>query len=595
MDNIYKTAPDNNFPVHMQSKPIWGAAVKGIALLCWLFSLGTVVQAQSRGQTVVLNLKRTETALADAGLAGSIIINGPTIRGASAGAPPLDNPAARDSFDQLALNLITIRLADQGLLKLSDLVGHLVREDYDTPPWRRALRVYNLMNGSAGFAYVPPDYLEQLDKQHLPGLWLEARAAGIMVGHEPAGLYLLMRVAEAVSGKSLSVLIRDELITPLGLTPADIRLADSFIPNMQFSNMAMARLVQLLIRNRDQNYQPYLEPIAHKILTREPVWAFLPTGPRRIQGLAEISLGGARVLASPKILPAKRGERVHSGAIIAALPEQNIAFVLPAGADIQALTPVLQTIAPATGNIADRWLAAARELPEAPPTKSARFIRDVAPFATLADRMPLTNNPLVLTPIGQGALELASNNKRISFTRTAPFTYESADGNRLLLAPDNLFKQFILDGVPYRAVRWAAEPWTKPLYAALASLALLTLLIYWRTDLDPRYRCMARLAPLGLLLTWAGTGLDLWLYNQFIFVQHWPWLIIIWRLAMLVGLAMIAAIPTYIFLLTRESELLPLKIRFAVQMHFLLILPAALLFIAIHVAWGLAPDIIPVW
>lgn len=505
----------------------------------------------------------------------TIYVNGPFTYG-------LTEELAQKKFElgrlrQSVLTLITLRMAAEHVVDLDEAVVRSLPNLIDDNPFRIAITPRHLLTETAGFAVPPSDV--PFDKKN-PVFFHQVRSAGQIAHSDPAGWHLLALFLEAKSGKPLKKLTTEYLlkaISPEAMASDDLNTGNGFF---------IADMVRLLIHNRGRDGARFLPADLYDQLALRHNWRLHPVDPRRALGGILHHTGKRQWLSPPNISGGK-------GPTFIAFPKNGIAFI-HLGTPNESYMETVFSIAD------DRFL------PPQPDTRfreaegiydngyrfNGLYVRTDAPTAELRDRLRLlANETITLTDLQNGTLQVkASNGQQYVYTKKVPFYYENEVGERLILSPYRQGGYAIYGETAYRYV----GPLGSRMFAfdalPVALFVLLTSVLYLRSKVSNRWRKMALFASGGTLLIIATATLDYYYWSTALYQWHMPWLVILWRVLLNIGVALTLSVPLFALSFVKKNELPEGAGVFTAPLHLAAMSIASIVLFLILIVWGLAGE-----
>ncbi len=506
------------------------------------------------------------------------------------------------ALSRIVLSAVTLRLIDQGKLSLDDQAPVLIPDILEKIPFQKIITIRDLLSGTAGFA-VPPWYIEN---EYNPNIIvdtftpyiIQARGAGQMPHDDPVGWAILAKILERVTKQTLTELITDEVIKPIGLTGQEIRIPDNtsiFSPifDMEASGKFIAELGRLLIRNRSVDGR-FLTPETYKLFTEMPSWKLHPLAPKKVLLLQQSYKNDNAMLT----LSTNR-----SNWRLIAFPEQGSAFVTK-----EVSREKLNDLAT---EVAKKYFPKGRGNPEngfaeklrEPKLLNGIYVKEQYPNTSLKTRLEnIENATVTISRLNDGNLSLqsAGNTKveNVSFFRkAAPYHYISLiDEHRTLtFSPARAGGYFILDGKTYRHIGLIGDKNLVIKPVVWLFILLLSAIIYWprtlrNTPLAIQIRRMGMFSVAGVLLIGIGIYCELHYWADALYLWNKPMLVFLWRLILNIGLMAILTIPMFTLSITKRKLIPGGVLGAGMNLHIVCLTAASLLVFFIMVAWGIAGE-----
>lgn len=567
-------------------------AFRAFAIALLIFLLGGTAWPQA----VVLRpgdvLPRLKEASADA-----FYINGPQVHGLTDDMAETRYPLGGSA--KYVLALVTLRLVDKGVIDLDEPVAKAVPDLLDFNPFEVAVTPWHLLTETAGFASPQPDLPPGASTAPLRYFMIKMRGAGQIAVDDPIGWQLLKAFLEQRTGQPLPDLLAQEIYEPLGLGPEAFRPAAPVpwhvpLSDHTASGATVARLLQILARNRQANGEAYLSPDAYGWLTTRPLWQMHPMGPKRLAGLAWQRFGVHAALA----IPSSGFETISA----LALPDAGLVFIdLDKMAHVkiqQAFEALVADHLPPNLNEAALRDQAAQLLP--PEETGFRFgCADIPPGLRQRLAHAATCNLGVRAGEG-GTLRLQAHNyDAISIaaaTNTAPFFYETGRTSQpLILSPYRAGGYAVWGGRTFVRVDFlgALQIYVQP-YVPLMVILLLSCALHIRSNTSVQWRRFAVMGTVGTLLVAFGLYADWFWWPSVLYEWQQPWLITLWRVGLNIGLMLVLSLPMFAasFIQRQNMPKSGLALLFAGP-HLGLIALAAIALFLTTVIWGVAGTFSP--
>lgn len=128
---------------------------------------------------------------------------------------------------------------------------------------------------------------------------------------------------------------------------------------------------------------------------------------------------------------------------------------------------------------------------------------------------------------------------------------------------------------------------------ALLLLIVLSGGIYWKWGHNKAWRHMGRYSLIGSLLFAGGIACELLYFEAALFGLGSLWPVVLWRLAMNLGLALLLSLPLYAWQFTRKADMPTGPAAFIAPIHLTALTAASLLLFLMAAAWGVAGHLSP--
>ncbi len=519
-------------------------------------------------------------------------INGPITQGLSA--VTANQHYRLGPMSRSVLTLTALRMLAAGRLDLDENIARTLPDLLPENPFRVAVTPRHILTETAGFA-VPPrtDGLVTLDHY-----LTQVRTAGKIAHADSVGWSLLAVFLEAKGADTLENLINKHLLNPLGLASGSLKLgtgasALSRLQDMTGNGALIAEISRLTVRNRDKNGTRFLPKDIYAQFTQKQSWRMHPVGPRRLLGSALTDVGKRSYIHPPTEPISANFNKAPLGASFVTFPKQGISFVTLNGIDpdfLHAIEAIAdQSFLPAQP---DNRIAQAQGLSDRNIRFNGNYVRSDAPSAWLAHRLKtLASERLTLSDTSDGTLYLEfTNGERLTFQKRAPYLFDSLGGERVILSPYRQGGYLVLDGTLYRFIGILGNTEFVLDLMPVVMLILLSSAVYLGSNVSPRWRRMALFGTLGTLMVAGGIAADYYLWPKAVFIWDSSWLVILWRIMLNTGLALVLSLPLFAISFTRKNEMPQGAAIFIAPLHLALISVSALVLFLILVAWGVAGE-----
>lgn len=536
-------------------------------------------------------------------------VNGPMLVGAEGLEAEELVPLGRAS--KLLLTFAVLRLVDQGMLSLDTPLHMILPDLIEDNPFEPPVRVSHLLAETAGYA-VPPWYPLGQDGASmtlpkdgtLDPYLITLRYAGRMHHDDVVAGALMSETLKVVSGQDIMTLLAEQVLAPLGLDPDHLDLdtnsglPDKFAPVLGLK--ATRALLKALARQLyDRPRQRLLSASLQPRLVERTDWTLHPLSLTRTLGLERRIVAGHRLLLLEQ-------PPCSAGVTLAALPAQDLVFIeeyVPDDLcktstflkDIAAL--VRQQVPP--GQWGRRILEQAQSL-SLPTRLSGFYVQESLPRASLSSRLgAIYQDTVFLKPDGpSGRFEFRRGPEATRYQPTGPLVWTDQSGTRegtLVLSPIGGHGYFYRsDGTLYRYIGLLGDMRLvlSPLPWMLILIASGGLQIFNRTD--KAWRRMGVNALVGTILFGGGLSADLNGWQWALYELEAPWLIVLWRLLLNIGLSLMLSVTLYGFYIAKRKDLMPIGVwLMPCALHLTVLTAAPLILFLLTVAWGVAGTITP--
>ncbi len=513
------------------------------------------------------------------------------------------------SSAKMLIALTTLKMIDEGQIKLDDpfhmLVPDLIDEDTFTVP----LVVAHALTETSGFAtpawlsreWSAPENLHT--KEKLSPYLIKLRTAGQMAHDDSVGWTLLVAALERISGLDIISLMHKTFLGDAQTSVPIIRISNNSpypapfqkVLSLEATGMFISQLAKLTYRNQWQGVR-FLSDELYENFSKKVTWMMHPLAPNRTLGMTSAFLGNYKTKNWWSSCSRDTG-----GTSIISRPENALAYVLvqktgDCTALHKALAHIKESFEAYLGPTQD--LKTALQLVntfKAPSELGGRYIVDSLPTAWLAakHRRIAKSEVLFNVEADQTAAILIKGRENITFKQIALYTYQASDGAILALSPYKLGGYFTYKDQTYRKI----EALGNPLYVLTpypwAVLILLTGLIYVRSRFGPAFRRLGQLCILGSVLFYTGVWVETAFWPAMMYIYENPWLAALTRVVTNIGLMMILTVPMIVLSITRHRQSLSGLWALIAPIHILLLMVAAMLLFLLSIAWGVAGEIWP--
>ncbi|NVJ96919.1 MAG: beta-lactamase family protein [Alphaproteobacteria bacterium] len=560
------------------------------ALLTFLLAACMAVNAFA--QAIVLRpddvLPRLKEASADA-----FYINGPMVHG-------LSDEMATTYYElgdtaKLVLALITLRLADRGVINLDESVAKALPDLLEFNPFEVAITPRHLLTETAGFAKPEPGLTARAETAPLQYFLIKIRGAGQIAVHDPIGWRLLGAYMEEQTGKPLSDVINDELLTPLGMASASLQYGRETpwqipLSSAKATGALIARILEVLVHDSQSQRTGFLSQAAHDILADTPDWQMHPMGPTRFPAFQQIH----SEYHAPLMLA---GNTCLRGITLLALPKAGLVFAdlsdIGCIAFVKTATALLDAQVPPTFQ-----KAALREKAAilVPPTEIGHHFACADSPPGLYSRIAHTSAcKLVVRQTGGDGLTLRGFNydaiRNATVSNTAPYLYETpGDTPPLILSPYKAGGYAVWGGQTYvRTDLLGLIQERLHIYLPLMVIVLMSSMLHLKSTTSVQWRRFAVMGTLGTALTAFGLFADWHWWPTVLYEWQQPWLIALWRTGLNIGLMLVLSLPMFAMSFVRRQNMPKdgVALLFAGP-HLGLISLAAIALFLTTVIWGVA-------
>lgn len=524
---------------------------------------------------------------------GAFYLNGPETHGLVPGAADKIFPLGDTAKYVLALT--TLRLADKGMIDLDAPVGKSVPDLIEFYPFEVAITPKHLLTETAGFARPVED--AAMDAP-LAYFLVKVRGAGQISVPDPVGWHLLAALIERTAGKDIQQVVQDELFAPLGVTDAvqsgHPPGADKHrvpLSSLKIKLSTVTRLARFMLNSDPLGAPAFLTAESYALLARGPVWRMHPMAPAHQAGGVIRSVNG-RHLWQVGLSP-----QSTEGIWLIALPKEGLLFISPYKTpfDAQTFQMAVQSIVHdflPPGTEEDRALAEASRL--VPPAEIGHRFHCAASSAALADRVQNAKSCFLnLIPASEGSFfaSLSDDSRALIYQNQVPYVYKPN-----LQASDLVLSPFKAGGYAVLGDRTYVRVDTLGLLQARAGdflpliiLTLATAIFHLRSETSVQWRRMAAFCVIGGTLVSIGLYADWHYWAAVLYDWQMPWLVMLWRAGLNIGLMLLLAVPmlSTTFIRTQNMPTQGFALLFAGPHLGLLSLAAIALFL-VTVFWGLA-------
>ncbi|SDD38426.1 serine hydrolase domain-containing protein [Kordiimonas lacus] len=526
--------------------------------IMWLSLM--LMAAPAFGQAVVLRpddvLPRLKEAAPEA-----FYINGHDVHGIADEMAEAYYPLGDSA--KYVLALVTLRLADKGVISLDEPVAKAMPNLMDFNPFEVAITPGHLLAETGGFARP----VAGMNEAPLNYYLIKSRGAGQVSLHDPIGWRLLQAFLEKRTGQSVVDLLTQELLRPLGLSEEALMPVETRYPDVTATPLsdavlrgdAVIALARLLLVNEDASGAPFLTPENHARLISDPLWQMHPLGFDAMAGSRRYRSGSHEWVQLGHCRP---------GVSVVAFPASGIAYVDPEATPFpstqsQSCTGKLfreRALSNATANIPPTWtrqeaIAAADKLLE-PEQLGGRYqcanisawVKDRvdgSETCTLTTRM-IDGETLTATIVWPPRADFVAGpplSRRYQWE--APYAYRGS-----LAEPPLIFSPYKAGGYAYIGdvayVKVGMLGYIRPIagnYTPLMIIILLTGALHIRSKTSVQWRRYGWFCLTGAALVGFGLYADWHWWPTVLYKLQMPWLIVLWRTGLNVGLMLMLALP----------------------------------------------------
>lgn len=599
-----------------------GAILKALKFLWYKVLLGALAgvsiiaaSAPSLSQAIVLNPADIVPELtADAPDTRVFYINGALTHGLT-GAEDDQRRYSSPAATKLLLSLLTLRMADSGVLDLDAPVSQILPELVPANPFAATITVRHLLQETAGFASPPLSITSQqieapLSNEKLAPFAINIRGAGQASNHDPVGWAILVTLVEQVGGAPTAQLIEHQITQPLGLQGGSLNVRYHSLGGVamplaaKMSLASFAEIIRPLIRNRDVGNQPFLNRDTHAAFVGgSGGFRLHPNGNSASSGISVENKTGFGMVTG-------LNAACDTQLAFAAFPAQGVAFIAADGVNGKTgdcAPSVVYTIAlkqakkhfPQTNTTATPKPELAR-----PSKLEGRYIPADRSPAGLSERLTIMQlDWLTLYGDGKGGLVVKQRDgSPMVYREISPYEYATTAEN--MLGSELLFSPYRLGGYLAVSDGFGAEKLyrrvdslgrTAPLFALMpfALLLIASAGIYAFRPPTSLWRKMALFGLVGSALVGTGLYFEINSWAAVLYEQNQPWLIVSWRTVLNGGLMLMLALPMFVFSFSRGKTIPRGAMRLILVPHLALITAAALTVFITLVMAGVAGTFAP--
>lgn len=578
----------------------------GIKLVVPLLALAFAQLAEispARAQGIVLDPEETMAPLTEA-LPDSALfmVNGPATTLANASGETF---VPLGSFQKPLLALLTLRLADEGVVALDAPLNRYVPDVIDGGPFKAPINLRHLLQETGGFASPPLSLeplplAESLDHSALRRFAISLRSAGQVSRHDPVGWAVVIAALEAATGNTIKALLTDHIFAPMALDANSLTLghqrlsADRLPLVIEMEASAYTVLAGLLIRNRDAAGDLFLDYGTYQDL---------------IQGLQGHRMHPYGDVSSYGITIRRRGPhswleplhpRCKTPGHLMAFPREGTVIGAAAGDTALCLPNLVRagSLAVARKHFPGRP-APERDGPSLvrPSKLEGRYVPADRSPAALNERLDLLQSDW-LSVFGYTGEQLRTRRRDgpVAFyqqTEAYQFTREESGAAQLTFSPfklggyvligDQLFRRADILGAAGQLRRMM--PW--------ALIAVLTAGYYALGRRPKPWRRMGQFALIGGTLVAVGLYLEANHWAATLYDAGQPWLITLWRLGLNVGLMLVLSLPMFVLSFARKKAIPTHGTALLTAPHLVLVAVSALAIFFTLVLWGVAGTFAP--
>ena len=589
-------------------------------VLCSLHVAG-LAASQTWAQAMVLRETDAAPFLTTSGPSRTrIVVNGPIVLGAEK-IEDTDKPMPLGRFGRLLLALTALRQAEAGRLDLDQPIASLLPDLVAERAFEPALTARHLMAEVAGFA-APPWYRTDgkpplMDparaKAPLSRYILHLRYAGRMYHDDIVAAALLSELIARIHKGSVLNAIKQEVLELLNLPENAVSIdepgpfPDAFqtVLSLKGSFDLITAVVRQLF---DQPKNALLGDNAQDLLNRRPFWIFHPMGLARTLGLEYRIVAGQRYLSLGRT-------PCEPGIALAVLPAQDLAFIDIHQPDPSKPCSVQSSFHGTAAQIAfnhippgilgEEALERAESL-----RRSDRiagfYIRETLPRADLRSRLnAIYEDTRFLKPEDSGDRILFRRGRDSrTFESISPLAYvesnesgadQSSAPGQLIFSPIGRQGYLRTDGTDiYRFIGLLGDqrlvlspfPWMM--------LLMLSGGLHLLNRKSAVWCQLGRNALFGTILFGTGLALELNYWAEAIYALNMPWLVLVWRIVLNLGLALILAVTLSGLQIARRKTDMPMgPLMLPVSVHLTFLTGGSLILFMVTIAWGLAGEFWP--
>lgn len=545
------------------------------------------------GQAIVLRPDDVLPKLKEASNA-AFYINGPMVHGLS------DEMAADyyrlDGVSKYALALITLRLADRGLIDLNEPVAKALPDLMDFNPFEVAITPNHLLAETGGFAHAPEGLGETAHTAPLSYFLIKSRGAGQLDDDDPVGWHVLKSLLERRSGQSLQTLLLQEVLSPLGIADQSMLTGTQEpywhtpLSSARIQGMALQAFFEPLIHNPIIDGKPYLKTESYKELVSTPLWEMHPLGHARMAGLRLERMENHEILAiaatgqnqdiSIMVLP-------HSGLVFLQLGNQG-----DEPRFMDAVHSILHEEVPPTY---DHQAAIARARQLVPPSEYGRFYICAHTPSDLATRIKNVDTcQMRLRPTGRGFdVTARTQGSGVSYTATevAPFYFQPESSGEPLVFSTYKAGGYAALGQNSFVKAGVLGQWRGHIggYIPVMLLVLLTGALHIGSKTSVQWRRFGWFCLIGPALVGGGLYADWHWWASVLYEHQLPALITAWRTGLNLGLMLLLALPMLAMTFVRQQNMPQSGLALLLAgPHLGLISLAALALFLSSIIWGMA-------
>lgn len=518
-----------------------------------------------------------------------------------------ENRTERLNFHPLQkglLSLVTLRLADKGLVRLDQSVSDLLPDIVPASPFRAPLHIKHLLQETAGFAspplsLAPSERDTALNGKLLKRFAISMRSAGQISSHDPVGWALLVATLEAASGKSIPELISDEVLSPLGLPDGSIKseyqsLGGNSLPlNIHGSTDAFVAITRLFMRNRDAAGSPYLSRNLFLDLTMgQNGFRMHPDGPVTSYGIEIRDNGAHRWIVG-------LNDRCGGGSAFVAYPREGAVFgVVGPDAACKGASVEQAGIAIATENFPARTKVADDGPPLAKPSKlEGRYVpANRSPYALQERLNILQSDWLFVFGHSSDQLRFRRNEGPLAiFEQLEAYIFQNeADvKDRLVFSPFRLGGYVSDNGTLFRRADVLGAAGQLRTMMPWALITILTAAYYALGRRAKPWKRMGQFAAAGGMLVGISLYLEANHWAYVLYEMGQPWLITLWRTGLNIGLMLVLSLPMFVMSFAKRKTIPTAGIAILTAPHLTLVAIASLAVFFTLVLWGVAGTFAP--
>ena len=517
-------------------------------------------------------------------------------------APP-DEQIDGGAFNKLVLSLLALRLRDKDVIDFDADVATILPHIITPSGFQASIKVPHLLQETAGFASPPlsvgsETLKEAMSHTKLKRFAIRQRSPGQLSIHDPVGWAVLVAVIEASEAMPFSVLLRQQIAAPIGLSPADLQIVHHSLGGRQMpltlklSPKAIAAIGGLLLRNRTPDGAAFLDPNSYKqFVEGSKGFRFHPDGAIASYGIT-LKTEGRHSWIEPL-----NGDCI--GTSYAAFPREGIVFGNAAIPGVCGQTTLLRNARfIANENFPGRLQQASDGPPLARPTKlDGRYtLAQRSPYG-LTERLDILEGDF-LNVFGYTGdqLRVRRNEEPVRFYRqTSAYRFENENDptDTLLFSPfrlggyvkagDQIFRRADILGTAGELRNML--PW--------ALLAILTAGYYAIAGKLRPWRRMGQFALIGGALVGGGLYLEANYWTYVLYEAGQPWVIAVWRLGLNIGLMLVLSLPMFVLSFAKKDMIPTRGFAILTAPHLILVALSSLMVFFALILWGVAGTVSP--